>query len=680
MAPYETKAMALAAKYKAFQELRLFPLLPMSKLPRDAGYPSLASTDPLMHETLFDVDNNTGVMLGGEDGVLVLDVDVRGGKRGLESLAKLEAKHGKLPETLVVETPTGGLHIYFRGCRARRRISVIGLHLDILGEGSFAVGPMSETPEGFYKVKHDAPIAVAPQWLIQWCLENAAVEGRKKRKKDNGESVELDNDNDIVAARAMLRSIPLHQLPVTGARNHALYALCAKLGDYGLSSEAAADLLRAEWNPRLQDPLDYDEIVATAEHANSYRQEPIGIRSVTEFDHVNLRVPAKMQLPIADNRIRNIDDLQRSWDTPDEEDEDIPDLEWVVPGIAARTLVTGFVGPGGEGKSAIAIALAHGVASGRNTWLGYPIAQHGNTLIINTENNRRTVLRRSHAVCTAEGTKRKLLPHRVALDCASGDTHGGKPFMAVLDQNKVAQATEFIHSIYGFVIKHKIALVVADPFVELHTVPENDNPQIARVVDLWRQVAIHANCAVILVHHANKMAAKDKEREASNARGASSFTAALRVQIDITPMSKSEAKEFGIVDNKERRRHSRVEVVKINDAEPEDGFWIRKESAGKSFCARRIELVPSSVNAFSKLCAILHDLVPNGEGLSLTDAYLNVRDYPDASDFFEKADGSGELSEKFAVAKLKRTFKERVEFDGKWLELDAKTGLLKRSE
>ena len=44
--------------------------------------------------------------------IVVVDVDVKNGALGLESLENIEAEHGPL-ETLCATSPSGGVHLYF---------------------------------------------------------------------------------------------------------------------------------------------------------------------------------------------------------------------------------------------------------------------------------------------------------------------------------------------------------------------------------------------------------------------------------------------------------------------------------------------------------------------------------------------------------------------------------------
>src|SRR5262249_11096148 len=54
---------------------------------------------------------NLGFATGGASGVLLLDIDPKNG--GEESLARLEETHGALPDTVAVQTGSGGGHRYF---------------------------------------------------------------------------------------------------------------------------------------------------------------------------------------------------------------------------------------------------------------------------------------------------------------------------------------------------------------------------------------------------------------------------------------------------------------------------------------------------------------------------------------------------------------------------------------
>ena len=104
-----------------------------------------------------------------------LDVDPKTG--GDESLSRLIAQHGPLPETVEVLTGGGGRHLYFRPPRVTvpNSESLVALGLDIRGHGGCVVMPPSGHQSGrcyAWEVTHD-PESVALADMPQWLLEQA---------------------------------------------------------------------------------------------------------------------------------------------------------------------------------------------------------------------------------------------------------------------------------------------------------------------------------------------------------------------------------------------------------------------------------------------------------------------------------------------------------------------------
>lgn len=88
-------------------------------------------------------------------GLCVIDVDDKPGARGFESLERLEALHGRIPPTLSVRSPTGGLHLYVLPSRPLRSVQgVPAKGLDIRGEGGVVMVPGSVHPRGgIYRIE-----------------------------------------------------------------------------------------------------------------------------------------------------------------------------------------------------------------------------------------------------------------------------------------------------------------------------------------------------------------------------------------------------------------------------------------------------------------------------------------------------------------------------------------------
>lgn len=121
-------------------------------------------------------DANIGIATGAVSGIVVLDIDPRHG--GDESLAVLEAEHGKLPDTPVALTGGGGLHIYFRhpGAVVANSAGRIGPGIDVRGNGGYVIAPRSIHQSGnryLWEVSSridELPLAKPLGWLLELLL------------------------------------------------------------------------------------------------------------------------------------------------------------------------------------------------------------------------------------------------------------------------------------------------------------------------------------------------------------------------------------------------------------------------------------------------------------------------------------------------------------------------------
>jgi putative DNA primase/helicase len=90
-------------------------------------------------------DANIGLATGKVSKRIVLDVDIKNGKRGDESLRLLEKQYGPLPKTLKSVTASGGWHYVFRmpdyPVKSRNGVRE---GLDLLSDGKYFVAPPSK--------------------------------------------------------------------------------------------------------------------------------------------------------------------------------------------------------------------------------------------------------------------------------------------------------------------------------------------------------------------------------------------------------------------------------------------------------------------------------------------------------------------------------------------------------
>jgi hypothetical protein len=112
-------------------------------------------------------DLNVGMPTGAVSGVVVLDVD---GDAGWDALHDLEDKHGVLPDTRSLTTPSGGQHFWFKhpGVEIRNTAGFPGPHLDVRGDGGYVLVPPSVGANDVaYTVDDTSPPVHMPSWLVE---------------------------------------------------------------------------------------------------------------------------------------------------------------------------------------------------------------------------------------------------------------------------------------------------------------------------------------------------------------------------------------------------------------------------------------------------------------------------------------------------------------------------------
>lgn len=232
-----------AALHLAALDLKIIPLCRRAKIPARKGWRDHATADAPVLRNLFAREGlNLGVATGAPSGVWVLDLDVKDGARGLETLAALEARHGGIEGAWRSRTPSGGYHLWFscsEGWRIGCRVGVLP-GLDVRGDGGFIVAPPSRLATGAYSWIASPPCvlpATAPAWLLNLvapppppCISRVIISawaGSERLRR--------------YAAVALERELERVERAGPGARNAALFQASCALG-----SLAGAGLLSLE--------------------------------------------------------------------------------------------------------------------------------------------------------------------------------------------------------------------------------------------------------------------------------------------------------------------------------------------------------------------------------------------------------------------------------------------------
>ncbi len=245
----------------------------------------------------------------------------------------------------------------------------------------------------------------------------------------------------------------------------------------------------------------------------------------------------------------------------------IPPREWVYGDHLIRGFVSATVAPGGVGKSSLLFAEAASMASGRALLHGVAPATPLNVWIWNGEDPTVELERRLSATMKFYGIRRQDCQGQLYID-------SGREMKIVIAETQKSGTViirPVVDAIKAAIIEHKIDVVVIDPFVSSHRVPENDNTSIDAIAREWADIADKTNCAIELVHHVRKVG--DVEVTVEMARGASALISAARSARVLNQMTSDEGEKAGVEN---RRLHFRVNSGKSNmSPSSEKATWFR---------------------------------------------------------------------------------------------------------
>ena len=230
-----------AAVGLARRGLAVFPLSPGAKIPLagSAGYKE-ASSDPAVAEARWNrmPGANVGIATGPSSGIWVLDIDA---PDGFASLDKLQAEHGPLPATIGANSPSGGLHLYWKwpdGVELRNSASRIAPHIDVRAAGGSIVAPPSLLHDGrrYSWQRPSGSLEAAPSWLVALA--------RSPSPKPRPAPRPLNGDVSRYVSAAVADEISALAGALEGSRNHALNRAAFSLAGFVLAGAIPEDWAR----------------------------------------------------------------------------------------------------------------------------------------------------------------------------------------------------------------------------------------------------------------------------------------------------------------------------------------------------------------------------------------------------------------------------------------------------
>lgn len=540
-----------------------FYVFPCNTNRRDTSvsWPFVSTRDPAIIRSWFfdeylglEQDPNIGIDCG-KSGKVGLDVDCKNGKHGKESLKTFIAEFGALPPTLIVKTPSGGLHIYFNGDGYSNSVEKLAPGLDIRAKGGYLVAPGSIIDGVAYEMIIDRAVADLPEWLASKLQKHST-----NLTKDGGKVASEDRPDDIAWAIGFLNE---HPGAVEGAGGDTdVYVTICKLKESGIGKDTAKQLLEEYWMEKCSRPWENDWINTKLNNAYRSAQNATGILS----PHVEFEPPAEFKKP----SLILPDHYSTGYRIPAE--SSIPARDWIFGDMALAKQVSLLISQPGVGKSTFNLSAGLSKVTGKNL-LGIDPRGAAPVAIFNNEDNMEEQSRRLVAAAKYHGITNDDLNYPDVTEKGSMFflNSGEKSPLRIVKRGADGRLkADQVDIMISYLLKYGIRWLIVDPLAETHTANENSNEEMMQVGAAYRYIAQQADCAVTLTHHTRKISGASAEGHSGNmdsARGASSLLGIVRIAHTLDGMSEQEAKRTSVRDD-DRRHFVVLEQAKANMSAP----------------------------------------------------------------------------------------------------------------
>jgi len=219
-------------------------------------------------------DANIAVACGAASGICVIDIDQNSKVDGWQTIEKLTQAGNVLPETVIQQTPSGGMHLVYQYDKeVKNENSKRFPGIDIRTNGYYVLLTPSIHPNGSaYQWKdHLDPfgyaLAAFPEWIKE--IESPASTPPWGRSSDPAYGTapkpiafappNLETTRDILRRASAYLAVCDPAIQGAGGHNKLLWAAVALVHGFKLSDSQAFELLRTEYNPRCDPPWELSE-------------------------------------------------------------------------------------------------------------------------------------------------------------------------------------------------------------------------------------------------------------------------------------------------------------------------------------------------------------------------------------------------------------------------------------
>jgi RecA-family ATPase len=415
-------------------------------------------------------NNNVGIPTGPANGLIVLDIDSQAKFKALQRMS-----NHPVPETLTVKTSGTNTHHYYQypddGAYYTNR-SVASGGFDIRANGGYVVAPGSIHPKTRkpYTIIIDAPIAPAPQWLLDLC---------RREKQDTKPSMHLPEKSDWNGN--------IDDLPVSDK----VWAYIVEGAEKGQADRSS--MIHATIIELIDAQLTEAEIFQIFDEnpiGDKYREKGAAKRKWLQ-DEINRALqktsPAADFTPIKQepDKSYGFTDLRTLRQKRD-------NVRWLVKKFIPLDSITYVFGDSGTYKSFVVIDAGLHVATGKQ-WLDQKTAA-GPVIYIAGEGHG-GLGRRVEAWCHNHNIPEdQFVPFYVSDHAIMMDNPGA-----------VKACVKNIEGMLG----QNPACVIIDTMAANRSTEENSTTDGGAFLRLTNDLRRHFGCAVVIVHHTGH---KDKHR------------------------------------------------------------------------------------------------------------------------------------------------------------------------
>lgn len=267
-----------------------------------------------------------------------------------------------------------------------------------------------------------------------------------------------------------------------------------------------------------------------------------------------------------------------------------PELDFVLPGLLRGT-VGAIIATGATGKSFLAMQLAVQMATKFEVDFlkipcpNSPTYEHNNVhaLYMTAEDPQEILHHRLHSIGRhVPGQLREM----VYTGAEFHSLLGKSPYVAKTGKAGIERNEPVINALKKHFFVRDVCFI--DTLSLFHAVSENSNDEMKIIIDIFKEIAVEANTAIVFLHHTNKLSTlsgKSDEQQAS--RGASTLVDNIRWQWNLRTMtSEEEEKKY---DEPVRHRWVLLSGSKINyDEKPDTGneIWLYRDPENRGVLTR----------------------------------------------------------------------------------------------